>query len=103
MNADQIPTVNSIRDAFGRVTSDMGIPADFVHEGRREGYYGDFARFTMDLPDGTILVVTNDDLTIVIRTEQVNGVELSLIRVDHAPAPVLDAILSAIINESLND
>lgn len=103
MNADQIPTVDSIRAAFARVTSDLGIPADFVTEGRREGYYGDYARFAMDLPDGTVLVITNDDLTIVVRTEQVNGVELGEVKVTHAPAAVLDAILSAIINESLND
>ena len=86
--------------ALRKVAADFGVPAELVYEHRVSGV----DRLAMDLPDGTAVCVWHS-LGYVVHVVIDNGCgdELSHFRLERVQEPVLVALLTSIVAESLKD
>lgn len=88
------------QDTLRAVAVDFGVPAELVYTHRVSGV----ERLAVDLPDGTALCVWLS-LGYVVHVVIDNGCgdELSHFRLERVQQPVLAALLTSVIAESLKD
>lgn len=88
------------KDTLRAVANDYGVPAELVYEHR----VGGVDRLAMDLPDGTALCVwTGLGYVVHVVIDNGCGDELSHFRLERVQQPVLAALLTSVITESLKD
>jgi hypothetical protein len=97
-------TAEQINEAFVAVMVDFGIPTEFLEATQGERHGVRWTRVGIDLPDGSHLRAWDDDTDVVVQQlTHAEGYEMNRTRLTNVPAPVLVAVLSAFVAESLKD